>query len=363
MKFLLAGYFGFGNFGDEAILKYAIDILRYYYKESQINVITQSPYLLKKIYGIKGIYRFDFKEIINSIKETDYLIFPGGSVLQDITSLKSILYYLFLMFLGILFKKKVVLLSQGIGPINSRFAQKLTYKILKKVAFISVRDEKSFDLLLQNGIKSELTADLLWAFTQKQEEQSSEQTVVYGDIPCVIEKQKVGIQLREWKNLTDDKLEIIAKNILKAFPKLEFDYNLVCLQKNSDEEILIKLGKIMHEIQPKAKVELIIPDSIEKTVEVIQNMDYMIAMRFHAGLCTINAEKPLLMLSYDPKTEEFCDELGLEYLDIKNLTEENLSQQIKWLKSFNPAKTALKSNILVKKSRQNVDFLIGEIDK
>ena len=90
-------------------------------------------------------------------------------------------------------------------------------------------------------------------------------------------------------------------------------------------------------------------------------VDYMIAMRFHAGLCSINAEKPLLMISYDPKTEEFCKELGLNYLDVENLTDENIRKSLFWLKEFNPARTALKTNILVKKSQQNVDYLTKEI--
>ena len=92
MKFLLAGYFGFGNFGDEAILKYAVDVLRFYYKDAQIEIITQSPYLAKKNLNAQGVYRFDSKALIKAIKSCDYLIFPGGSVLQDVTSLKSILY-------------------------------------------------------------------------------------------------------------------------------------------------------------------------------------------------------------------------------------------------------------------------------
>ncbi len=363
MKFVLAGYFGFGNFGDEAILKYAIDILRYYYKEAQIDVITQNPYIIKKNFGLNGIKRFDFKAINSVIKNSDFLIFPGGSVLQDVTSIKSILYYLFLISLGLFYKKKVILLAQGIGPINNPIAQKLTKKILKKVSFISVRDEKSFDILNKNSIESELTADLLWAFTQKQSSKQDEQSVVYGDIPCVIEKQKVGLQIRNWNSITDEKLEAIAKCVVKAFPKIEFDYKLICLQKNSDEEVLIKLGEIIHAMQPKARIELCIPETIEKSVEVLQSMDYMLAMRFHAGLCAINAEKPLLMFSYDPKTEEFCKELGLEFLDITKITEENLMEKIHWLKEFNPAKTALKTNIFVKKARQNVDFLIREIDK
>ena len=50
-------------------------------------------------------------------------------------------------------------------------------------------------------------------------------------------------------------------------------------------------------------------------------------------------------------------------MDIKDLTEENLKEKINWLKEFNPTKTALKTNIFAKKSQQNVDFLIREIDK
>ena len=363
MKFLLAGYFGFGNFGDEAILKYAVAMLQYYYKEAPISIITQNPDLIAKEYGLNGIYRFDFKKIIFGIKNCDCLIFPGGSILQDITSIKSILYYLSLIWLGIIFKKKVIMISQGIGPIKNPLAQKLTQKLLKKVSFISARDEKSYELLHKNGIPCELTADLIWAFTQKTSSKEGEQITVYGDISGAIDKQKVGIQLRNWFDLTEEKLQIIAKNTLKYFPEDEFNYKLICLQKNSDEESLIKLGKIMHEMQPKAEIELCIPKNTDNTVELLQNMDYMIAMRFHAGLCTINAEKPLLMLSYDPKTEEFCTELGLEYVNIQDLTENSYTEKIKWLKEFNPAKTALKTNILVKKSQQNVDLLIREIDK
>ncbi len=361
MKFLLAGYFGFGNFGDEAILKYAIDILRYYYKNSEITILTQNTLYAKKNLGVTGIYRFDMKNVIIGIKNCDYLIFPGGSVLQDVTSVKSILYYLSLIFLANLFKKKVILLAQGIGPINNKFVQKLTYTLLKKTSLITLRDEKSYDTLMKNDVIADLTADLLWAFTQKPKESTQHETVVYGDISCNVERKKIGIQLRNWVGMTTEKLNIIARNVLKNFHHIEFDYKLICLQKNSDEKILVELGEIMHKIQPQARIELLMEEDIEKNIEFLQSMDYMIAMRFHAGLCTINSEKSLLMLSYDPKTEEFCKELGLEYIDVKDFDEEAFKAAIKWLKEFNPTRTALKTNILVKKSQRNVDFLVKEI--
>ena len=254
------------------------------------------------------------------------------------------------------------LMAQGIGPINNKFARSLTFKLLKKVSLITLRDEKSYDTLMSNGVMAELTADLLWAFTQKPKTDADEKSMVYGDIGT-IEKKKVGLQLRNWASLTEEKLEIIAKTITRNFSHLEYDFKLICLQKNADEEILIKLGEIMHKMQPKAKIELLNSDDIDKNVELLQSMDYMIAMRFHAGLCTINSERSLLMLSYDPKTEAFCDELGLKFIDVNTLSENNFKEAVKWLQEFNPTRTALKTNILAKKSQQNVDFLIREIEK
>jgi len=361
MKFLLAGYFGFGNFGDEAILKYAMDILRFYYKNAEISVITQSPFEIKKKFGAKGVYRFDLKNVVVAIKNADYLIFPGGSVLQDVSSLKSIIYYLSLISLALIFKKKVIMLAQGIGPINNKFARKLAFKLLKKISLITLRDEKSYDMLAENGILGELTADLLWAFTQNQNSKKENNNIILGDINGKIQKKKVGLQLRNWSSLTIDKLEILAKAVLKNFPHYEFDYKLISLQKNSDEKNLIELGKILHRLSPKADIELLNEVDIEKNIEILQSMDYLIAMRFHAGLCAINAEKSLLMLSYDPKTEEFCEHLGLKYINIDEMSSENLKMGLSWLKEFNPARTALKTNILVKKSQQNVDFLIKVI--
>jgi len=362
MKFLLAGYFGYGNFGDEAILKYAVDILRYYYKNAEISVLTNDIISARQDLEVNGVRRFSFTNILKEIHSCNFLIFPGGSVLQDVTSLKSLIYYLGSIFLALMFKKKVILMAQGFGPIKNKLARKLTYKLLKRVSLITLRDEKSFDDLMSNGVMAEHTADLLWAFTQKPKNSNNDEQVMYGDLG-VIEKKKVGIQLRSWATLTQEKLEVIAKTLIRNFFYLEYEFKLISLQKNSDEKVLIELGKIMHEMQPKCRIELIQEQTIEKNIELLQSMDYMIAMRFHAGLCTINSEHSILMLSYDPKTEEFCNELGLEYIDINELDEKSFSNSIKWLQEFNPTRTALKTNILVKKSQHNVDFLIKELEQ
>lgn len=361
MKFILAGYFGFGNFGDEAILKYFVDVLRFYYKDADISVICENSYIIKKNLSVNAFSRFDFKCIFKKIKDCDFLIFPGGSVLQDITSLKSIFYYLLLIGIAICLKKKFLMMAQGVGPINNKIVRKITYKLLKKATLITVRDEKTYDTLMQNGVMCYLTTDFLWAFTRKIAYIAPNESMIYGDVSCCVEKKKVGIQLRSWPDLTSEKIDILAQNILKNFSTLEFDFKLICLQKSLDRDVLVELGKKMQTIKPEINIELCIGANIEENIQLLQEIDYMIAMRFHAGLCTINAEKALLMISYDPKTAEFCRELGLKFIDIKELNVNTIQQGLIWLKEFNPTRTALKTEILVKKSQENVDFLVKEI--
>ena len=216
-------------------------------------------------------------------------------------------------------------------------------------------------MLKNNGVSCELTADMLWAFTQNSSEPAKKEEIAFGEISCSVEKKKIGIQLRKWSDLTNEKLYILAKAVLKNFVYVEYDYKLICLQKNSDEEIMVEFGKILHELAPEASIELYVENDIEKNIELLQQMDYMIAMRFHACLCAINAEKAVLTLSYDQKTEEFCHELGLKYIDVRDFTAETVNSAMLWLKEFNPTRAALKTNILVKKSQQNVDFLVKVI--
>lgn len=144
-KITVSGYYGFDNFGDETILFVLLNYLKS--KKFDITVFSKNPETTSKKYGIKSLNTFSFFDVVNQIRKTDFLISGGGSLLQDATSAKSLIYYLFVLFLAWFFKKKIVIFAQGIGPINSFILRKFTKFILHKADFISVRDDKSLFLL------------------------------------------------------------------------------------------------------------------------------------------------------------------------------------------------------------------------
>ena len=144
---------------------------------------------------------FDFHQVSGIIKQSDILISGGGSLLQDVTSLKSLIYYLWVIFTALRYKKKVVIFAQGIGPIRNKIAQFVTACILKKCTYISVRDSKSQKLLEWMGVKSNLVTDPIFSL----------------NLPFVPDKGTVGVQLRDFASLSDSLLNKLARQIIKDF--------------------------------------------------------------------------------------------------------------------------------------------------
>ena len=122
MKYIVSGYIGFDNFGDEAIAHVLTEKLKKDGAE-KITLISSKPDKTQTIYSVDSCGMLNF---LKPLIESDILISGGGSLLQDVTSLKSLMYYLFVILTALFFRKKVIIYSQGIGPINSKFGQFLT---------------------------------------------------------------------------------------------------------------------------------------------------------------------------------------------------------------------------------------------
>ena len=118
-KFCISGYYGFDNFGDETILKVLTEQLKKFEKSSEITVFSSNPLKTEELYNVKSVYSFDLLSVVKELLRCNYLISGGGSLLQDVTSNKSLIYYLGVIAVALFFRKKVIIFAQGIGPINN----------------------------------------------------------------------------------------------------------------------------------------------------------------------------------------------------------------------------------------------------
>ncbi len=151
---VIAGYYGYGNLGDEAIrvaLRDALD------KRG-----IDAMWLTARPQAQDEIDRRSVLRVYRALRHSRALVFGGGGLLQNRTSNRSLLYYLGLMGLSRIARKSVLLLGQGIGPIHGRFARLLTRIALKHAAYIGCRDQGSAEFLRNEGLNAVLDGDLFF---------------------------------------------------------------------------------------------------------------------------------------------------------------------------------------------------------
>lgn len=297
-KVCISGYYGFDNFGDETILKILVENIKKYRPDIFITVFSANPEKTARTLNVNSVYTFDIKSIIRSIVNCDCLISGGGSLLQDVTSKKSLIYYLLVLFLAQIFNKKTIIFAQGIGPVKNPLLAKITASIIKKAKYITVRDKHSFNLLKSKGIDSVLCNDPVWNLELKNVEKTD----------------KIGIQLRAYPCLTDDFLSKLAGYINKYYSDSEIE--ILSLQNSIDLEVCTDFKRKLLIINPNLNVKVIENSSADNIIETISSLKTLIAMRYHACLVGIKSQINVLPLSYDTKVETLAKEFEIQYIDL-----------------------------------------------
>jgi len=316
-KITISGYYGFDNFGDDAILHTMVSEIKKNLTNPNITVISNNPAKTRKQYDVNSVYKFNFREIIKEIKSSNVFISGGGSLIQDTTSFKSLLYYLSLIFLAKLLGTKTIIFAQGIGPLNSILSGVLTKFVLSKAHLVTVRDKDSHLLLKKMGVDSLLMTDPVWCLELANE-----------DKILKVDKVNIGIQLRDWKTLTDKNLNVLADIFKSKFDDEKNCINLISLQDSHDFDLMQKLKNYLLKKEMKAEIRIYSGLSIEQSINLISNLDYMIGMRFHACLIAANFNVPTLALSYDPKVTSLALEAKMPLINMNALNKEVFVQKI-----------------------------------
>ena len=153
---LLCGYFGYGNTGDEAILSASLAALRREDPARGITVLCAHPRRIAREHGVRTVWRFDPLGVWRELRRCKTLLFGGGGLLQDDTSLRSLLYYTALLRLGRALGKEVVLRAGGVGPLTRPISRRMVRNALRGAA-VTVRDRASKRLLTELGPEGGVT--------------------------------------------------------------------------------------------------------------------------------------------------------------------------------------------------------------
>lgn len=278
---IISGYYGFNNFGDEAILSVIVNHLQ----SIGVNtaVISNNPSETSKFYQVYSVKNFNLFALMSGILNSDVLISGGGSLLQDVTSFKSLLYYCFVIAMAKFFRKKVIIFAQGIGPLNRDISFNIVMKLVKSADYVCVRDANSLNLVRGWGVKADLVSDPVYSF----------------EIGEGTSEGIVGVQLRDFATMNDALLMKLAQQIVTEFSDRKIE--IYAFQKSVDLKLCKMFEKLLKQLNPSIQTEVFHSLTKNDFIYQISRCEYLIAMRYHALLIALKLGVKPLAVNYDAK--------------------------------------------------------------
>lgn len=289
---LVSGYYGFGNFGDEAILAaLCADLFAVGVKREEVFILSASPSETQLAHNVNAVDRYDYKQIKQLLRQTQLFISGGGSLLQDASSWRTIPYYLGMVELARRYHVPVMFYGQGIGPVKSRLYQNWIKRNIKYANPVILRDVQSAEMLQYWGVLANdltVTADL-----------------VFGNKPQVQGAHFPGITLniRPYPGWATD--AHTWTEIVNTWTR-QYKWQVYFVPLGpGDQEIGAELA------QAVPKLQILQPQSWQEAAKFMASTQISVSMRLHGLIFAAQGGTLPIGLNYDPKVAALAQQLGI----------------------------------------------------
>ena len=322
---LVCGAYGRGNAGDDAILEAIVTELRQVDPDLPVWVLSRNPEDTRLTYRVNSIYTFAFPKFLWRMRKTRLYINGGGSLMQDVTSHRSLWFYLFTISWAKKLGNKVMMYGCGIGPITSPANRRRASRVLQKsVDAITLRDTHSKDELDDMGVtKPEIIL-------------SADPTVILPPAPeqaidGILESQGIdpkgkyiGFALRPWPGF-EDKASVFAAAADYAYEQ----YGLTPVFLPIERRLDVAAARTAAQYMKAPHYILSETGSSSHTIGLFARMQAVVSMRLHALVFSAGQGVPLVGVVYDQKISSFLSYIGQDlYTDLSQVTAETLKGYI-----------------------------------
>ncbi len=322
---LICGAYGMGNAGDEAILDAIIAEMRSIDPAMPITVLSRTPEETAKKHAVESLHTFDLPGFLRKMRSVKLYINGGGSLVQDVTSSRSIWYYLYTLMAAKHRGCRVLMYGCGIGPVEKGYNRRLAAWVMNKyVDAITLRETHSLRELHSMGVTGpEITvaSDPALSIAPAPEEKVEE---LWSRLGLEKGEEYICFCLRAWPGYKE-KAPIFAAAADYAAEKYGGRILFLSVNHRKDGEA----SRVVMDNMSAPALDIRESLSTPMVVGLISRMRAVVAMRLHALIFASGVSVPVAGVSYDPKVSAFMDYIGLEnYVDFDSLTAEGLCRII-----------------------------------
>ena len=305
-RVVMSGYYGFENAGDDAILDSIQQAIREASDQVSVTVLSKDPALTLKQYGLDAIPRFRVLRVMAALFRSDALLSGGGSLLQDTTSTRSLLYYLSVIRCAQLLGKPVMLYANGIGPVRKPANRRRVKRVVERAALVTLRDHSSLRELREMGVRRPdvvVTADPVFHLEAVDRGRSLELLAGTG----LEEKTPfAAVSVRDWSGREDffPKLAALCDHLYETY---RLPILFLLMQPSRDREATAQVRSRMR--NPSFVLDR--PCTPRELMGALGQARLCLAMRLHTLIFAARMAVPALGLVYDPKVASYLQELDL----------------------------------------------------
>ena len=319
---LICGAYGMRNAGDEAVLHAIVAEMRDMEPWMPISVMSRRAAETALCCGVDAIYTFNIPRVLRTMRRRELFINGGGSLLQDVTSSRSLWYYLFTLAAAKRRGCAVMMYGCGIGPIRRQMNRRLAGRTVQRsVDAVTLREENSLRELQGLGVTAPevlVASDPALSLRAVPDAELDRLMRRLGLDPA---GRYLCFSLRRWTGMKE-RLELFAAAADYAWETYGLQPLLLSVNPLQDEKTTERFRACVH-----APCALVVePMETAEMVGFIGRMSAVLAMRLHVLIFAASQSVPLAAVSYDPKVASFLDYLSqTNYIEYEALeTKEQL---------------------------------------
>ncbi|MCL2546828.1 MAG: polysaccharide pyruvyl transferase CsaB [Oscillospiraceae bacterium] len=322
---MLCGAYGHDNVGDEAILQAALADIRAIDPDLRVTVLSRNPRSTRKHFLVDSVYIFNLPKLRWKLRHSRLFINGGGNLLQDLTSRRSLWFYLFTINMARRAKNDVLMYGCGIGPIYSPLNRRLTTRTLNKsVKAITLRESRSVEELRLYGVCTPtvtLSSDLAFSLPTADADAVD---AYFHQAGIALDGNYFCFCLRQWPQFRE-KAELFGK--LSDYITEQYELTPVFLPFSAKRDHDAAKAVMLHTRHEYTILPPIADPSL--CIGVLARMQGALAMRLHALIFATSQSIPVMAIDYDSKLNAF-----MEYIenplttDLHYVTENDLTVMV-----------------------------------
>lgn len=324
MRYLISGYYGEGNAGDEAILAGILQEIRRCDSEATFKVLSFNPPDTARRHGVEALSTSlrDPQALLVAISWADLVISGGGSMLHEADfalygrhflfragKLRPIPYFLTIVGLARARRKPVMWYAQGLGPLRTEAARAMVRQMGSASQVVAWRDREAAELAAAVGVQAGVqlvVPDPAYALTPCSRAAARE---VLGEWGVPSTGPLIAVCPRPWLGRAGYRNQL-AQVLGRVAADLGYFVVLLPFQERTDGPLCRTLAST-RELAGRS-FDLHFVDDPVLLAGLLREAEVAVTMRLHAGILAAAAGTPAAAIAYDPKVSSFARQTGQE---------------------------------------------------